>query len=70
MKARPIVDQSKWQHVFQGANICDLFLLVLTSKDDIYFVSVLGSKKRKILIPTDGSVIGLWSKLVNCPNKT
>jgi len=39
MKARSIIDQSRLQHVFQGADICDLFLLVLTSKDDIYFVS-------------------------------
>lgn len=40
MKARPIVDQSRLQHVFQGANIRDLFLLVLTSKEDIYFVNI------------------------------
>jgi len=39
MKARPIIDHSKLQHVFQGANICDLFFLVLTSKADIYFAN-------------------------------
>jgi len=40
MKARPIIDQSRLQHIFQGAAICDLFFLVLTSKDDIYFVNI------------------------------
>jgi len=69
MKARLIVDQSRLQHVFKVL-IFAIYFCWFWPQRTIFILWVLGSKKIKNIDPTDESVIGLWSKLVNCPNKT
>lgn len=49
MKARPIIDHSRLQHVFQGANICDLFFSSFDLKGRYLFCEYWVVKKKKLL---------------------
>lgn len=60
MKARPIIDQSRLQHAFQGAKYLRFIFSSFDLKGRYLFCEYWVVRREKKLIPTDGSVLNYW----------